>query len=70
MGGWSANRRSRVKHDVPPFPLLPDGSPCEATRVRRAYVTSWEENGSPVHVQFRVAAGPGAAVIAAVPPRS
>jgi len=30
------------------------------------YVASWEENGLPVHVSFRVDRGPGAAVVAAV----
>lgn len=32
-----------------------------------AYVASWEEDGSPVHVDFRLERGPGTAVIAAVP---
>jgi GH35 family endo-1,4-beta-xylanase len=31
------------------------------------YVASWEENGQPVHVRFRVEKGPGTAVVAAVP---
>lgn len=34
------------------------------------YVASWEENGVPVHVDFHVDAGPGSAVVAAVPPPS
>jgi endo-1,4-beta-xylanase len=33
------------------------------------YVASWVEDGSPVHVGFRVERGPGTAVIAAVAPR-
>jgi endo-1,4-beta-xylanase len=34
------------------------------------YVASWNENGSPVHVEFRVERGPGTAVVAAVAPPS
>jgi hypothetical protein len=34
------------------------------------YVASWDESGTPVHVEFRVERGPGSAVVAAVPPRS
>ena len=30
------------------------------------YVASWDEDGSPVHVQFRVERGPGTATVAAV----
>ena len=33
------------------------------------YVASWDDAGSPVHVEFRVDRGPGAAVVAAVAPR-
>jgi len=33
------------------------------------YVASWDEGGSPVHVEFRVEQGPGTAVVAAVAPR-
>lgn len=33
------------------------------------YVASWDEDGQPVHVRFRVEKGPGTAVVAAVPGR-
>jgi endo-1,4-beta-xylanase len=32
------------------------------------YTASWEENGNPVHVEFRVERGPGTAVVAVVAP--
>jgi hypothetical protein len=32
------------------------------------YVASWDESGTPVHVEFRVERGPGSAVVAAVAP--
>ena len=34
------------------------------------YVASWQEDGAPVHVRFRVERGAGAAVVAAVGPRT
>jgi hypothetical protein len=32
------------------------------------YVASWDDAGSPLHVDFRVDRGPGTAVVAAVAP--
>ena len=32
------------------------------------YAASWDDGGAPVHVTFRIDAGPGTATVAAVPP--
>lgn len=78
-GLWDDDR-SLTRHGAAVVALLNERWRTRATRTADAsgavelrathgeYVATWEDDGRPVHVRFRVEKGPGTAVVAAVPP--